>query len=176
MGEGTTRIDDTSIARNNGRTLAAPEEATKALEAEIAVVREELGELVAEMDRRRHEALDIRRHLRRHAVEITLTAIGLVGAATGFVWLGMWRARRRERLTSQADRLRRAMTRMIDRPERVAAEPTVPAKIVTAAANAAVATLIKKALDRAVQHAMDSGRDHSARRDVVEATRPDAAA
>ena len=88
----------------------------------------------------------------------------------------MWRARRRERLTSQADRLRRAMTRMIDRPERVAAEPTVPAKIVTAAANAAVATLIKKALDRAVQHAMDSGRDHSARRDVVEATRPDAAA
>jgi hypothetical protein len=175
MGEGTTRIDDTSTARNNGRTLAAPE-ATKALEAEIAVVREELGELVAEMDRRRHEALDIRRHLRRHAVEITLTTIGLVGAATGFVWLGMWRARRRERLTSQADRLRRAMTRMMDRPERVAAEPTVPAKIVTAATNAAVATLIKKVLDRAVQHAMDSGRDHSARRDVVEATRPDAAA
>ena len=60
---------------------------------------------------------------------------------------------------------------MIDRPERVAAEPGVPARILTAAANAAVATAIKKMLERGFQRArhkeerparLDAARDRAA--------------
>ena len=39
---------------------------------------------------------------------------------------------------------------MTERPERVAAEPTIPGKIVTAAANAAVAMLVKKVLEHGI--------------------------
>lgn len=148
MGEGTTGLETTTTDRRDGHQALVPADVKKALEAEIIVLREELGELGAELDRRRHEMLDVRHHVRRHAFEGTVTTLALVGAATGFVWLGGWRARRRNRLMSQAPRLRHAVTRMIDRPERVAAESTVPMKILTAAANAAVATLMKKGLER----------------------------
>ncbi len=40
-----------------------------------------------------------------------------------------------------------AIARMTEHPERVATEPTIPAKIVTAAASAAVAALVKKLLE-----------------------------
>ena len=56
------------------------------------------------------------------------------------------------------DRLREAVSRMVDRPDRVAAEPGIPVKILTAAANAAVATAIKKALERGFQRAMSTPR------------------
>ena len=46
---------------------------------------------------------------------------------------------------------------MTEHPERVAAEPTIPAKIVTAAASAAVAALVKKLLERGVT-ALANGR------------------
>jgi hypothetical protein len=44
---------------------------------------------------------------------------------------------------------------MVDRPERVAAEPTVPVKILTAAATATVATLVKKGLEQIVGFVLD---------------------
>jgi hypothetical protein len=47
---------------------------------------------------------------------------------------------------------------MVDRPERVATEPTVPRRILAAAGSAAVATLIRKALEPAVQHLVNRAR------------------
>jgi hypothetical protein len=52
---------------------------------------------------------------------------------------------------------------MIDRPERVAAEPGVPARILTAAANAAVATVIKRILERGLQRALHRNEERPAR-------------
>ena len=46
---------------------------------------------------------------------------------------------------------------MTEHPERVATESTIPAKIVTAAASAAVAALVKKLLERVVVKVMDAG-------------------
>ena len=46
---------------------------------------------------------------------------------------------------------------MTEHPERVATEPTIPAKIVTAAASAAVAARVKKLLERGVT-ALANGR------------------
>ena len=70
---------------------------------------------------------------------------------------------------------------MVDRPERVAAEPTVPAKILTAAATAAVATLVKKGLEWIVRVVLDgSGHRHAstaarARRPALSANGPPSA-
>jgi hypothetical protein len=147
MGERTRGLDD----------VPAPREAARQLGGEIAALRGELDVLVRELDRRRHEALDVKLQLRRHAVGATVTGAAFVAAAAGFVWLGAWRDRRRQRLMSRAGHLRRALSRMIEQPERVAAEPTVPVKILTAAANAAVAAVIKNVLERVVMRALEAG-------------------
>jgi hypothetical protein len=68
-----------------------------------------------------------------------------------------WRRGRRARLTAKAGRFYHALSRMTEHPERVAAEPTILAKIVTTAASAAVAALAKKLLERAVVRVMDAG-------------------
>ena len=119
-----------------------------ALGDEVAHVRDELDVLLGELDRRRHEALDVPLQLRRHATGVGVTVLALTFAAAGSVWLTMWRRRRRARLSARMGRLSQAITRMTERPERVAAEPTIPAKIFTAAANAAVAMLVKKLLEQ----------------------------
>lgn len=174
MGERTTGVDDARLAAGNGAGGEgdSPRKTVRELEAQVVELRDELGELIGELDRRRHAAFDVRRQLRRHAREVALTGLALVSVAAGFVWLGAWRARRRRSLDSRAQRLQRAMSRMIDRPERVAAEPTVPMKIVTAAASAAVAALIKKLLDRAVQQAADRHRLAASPRPTPAQARP----
>jgi hypothetical protein len=154
MGEGTPGLD--------------------ALGSEIAEVRGDLDSLLGELDRRRHEALDVPLQLRRHGVGVALTVVALVATAAASVWLAGWRRRRRDRLGAQAGRLRQALARMTEHPERVAAEPSAPVKIATAAANAAVAALVKKVLERGLQSVLQAdgaaprvrsieGRDGAAR-------------
>jgi hypothetical protein len=154
MGEGTDRVDIAAHDGHRDTDAPGPRETAQGLGEEIAAVRGELDVLVAELDRRRHEALDLRLHIRRHAPGIALTAIAFVGAAAAFVWVGAWRARRRQRLVARAGRLRLAVSRLMEHPERVASEPTIPGKIMTAAANAAVAAVIKKTLERFLAEAM----------------------
>jgi hypothetical protein len=129
----------------------SPRENSRQLEGEIAVLRDELTGLVAELDRRRHELTDFKLQARRHVLGVTLTGASLLASAAGFVWLSVWRSRRRSQATARMGRLREAVSRMVDRPDRAAAEPGIPARILTAAANAAVATAIKKVLERSLQ-------------------------
>jgi hypothetical protein len=159
MGERTPRLDTSS----NSRESQAPRAAAEALGGEIAVVREELDTLLGELDRRRHEALDVPLQLRRHAFGVSLTVLALVITATGSVWLTLWRRRRTERLGARAGRLRQAISRMTEHPDRVAAEPTMAGKIAIAAANAAVAVLVKKLLEGVAQRVMDAGSDGTPR-------------
>jgi len=140
----------------------SPRESSRQLEGEIAVLRDELSGLVAELDRRRHELTDVKRQVKRHAVGATLTGLGLLASAAGFVWLGAWRARRRRTAAASIGRLREAVSRMVERPKRVAAAPGVPAKILTAAATAAVASAIRKLLTRAFRYALRSRAERDA--------------
>ena len=142
-------------AHGSARPGSSPRENVRRLEGEIAVLRDELAGLVAELDRRRHELTDFKLQARRHAVGAALTGAGLLMSAAGFVWLSAWRRRQRSKATARMERLREAVSRMVTRPDRVA-EPGILAKIVTAAANAAVATAIKKILGRGLQRAMIS--------------------
>jgi hypothetical protein len=131
---------------------------SEALGGEIATVRDELDALLAELDRRRHELLDVRLQLRRHAVGTALTTLALVGTAAGAVWLGRWRQRRQQRPSALAGRLREAIVRMTAHPERVAAEPTMGGKILTAAASAGAALLVRKVLEQAVRRLLEPPR------------------
>lgn len=136
----------------------SPRENARQLEGEIAVLRDELTGLVAELDRRRHELTDFKLQARRHVLGLTLTGASLLASAAGFVWLSVWHSRRRSQTTARMRRLQEAVSRMVNRPDRVAAEPGIPARILTAAANAAVATAIKKVLERCLQRAMSLKR------------------
>jgi hypothetical protein len=122
-------------------------EGVRQLGGEIAMLREELSGLVAELDRRRHEALDLKRQVKRHALRTALTATGLVAAGVTIVWLAAWRSHRREAIPSRWARTRRALSRMIDKRAPVAAEPSVASKIVPATVSAVMAILAKRALD-----------------------------
>jgi hypothetical protein len=110
--------------------------------------RTDLSALVAELDRRRHELTDVRLQMRRHALGVTITVLAMSAAAVGSVAYGRWRAGRRKTVVARGRRLRDALNRMIDRPERVAAEPTMMQRILSSAGSAAAAFLLKAALQR----------------------------
>jgi hypothetical protein len=134
-------------------------EGTSRVVQEIAAARYELDELLAELDRRRHELFDLRAQLRRHALGATLTGLAFVATAAAGVGLGAWRRRRRQRLAARAGRLTEAISRMAEHPERVAAEPTMAGKIIAAAASAAAAALAKKLLERGVERVLAPDRE-----------------
>lgn len=126
---------------------AQPPRDPRPIEAEIMRRRGELTTLVAELNRRRHELTDVGLQVRRHALGVAATVLAVGAVAAGSIALGVWRARRRNTLTARGGRLREAFGRMIDRPERVAVEPTVTQRIIGSAGSAA-AFLIKAALER----------------------------
>jgi hypothetical protein len=127
---------------------APPARKAPAIAEAITRRRGDLTACVAELDRRRHELTDVRLQIRRHARGVTLTVLAMSAAAAGSVAYGMWRARRRNTLIARGSRLRDALGRMLDRPERVAAEPTITQRILSSAGSAAAAFLVKAALNR----------------------------
>jgi len=154
MGEGTSRVGQDTPNRH-----ATAQE----LGGEIAVVRYELDELLAEFDRRRHQLFDVRLQLRRHALGATLTTVAFVATAAAGVGLNVWRQRRRQRFTARAGRLRHTISRMTEHPERVAGEPTISGKIIAAAASTAAAALVKRLLERGVDRLLEPvGREDRA--------------
>jgi hypothetical protein len=86
---------------------AAHEPKAPEIEGQIEGLRSELDELVGELDRRRHEAMDVRLQIRRHprvaGVVLALAALTVVGRLT------VLRRRRFESLSSRAVNLARAL-------------------------------------------------------------------
>lgn len=106
----------------------SPREAVRQLDDEIARLREELSGLVAELDRRRHEALDIKLQVKRHGLKTALTAASLLTAGTGLVWLAAWR--------------RRALAK----------------KALSVAASAGIAAVVRRVLGRGIELASNQTR------------------
>jgi hypothetical protein len=137
MGEGADRVSA------NGKA-----EVPEVIEGRIGLLRHELGDLVAELDRRRHEATDIRLQIKRHPLIAGAAAVTVAAAVGGIIAFAVWNARRRERPVERARRARRAMQRLMDDPDHMAREPSVTEKILAAAGTAAASLLIKRAFDR----------------------------
>jgi hypothetical protein len=137
MGEGADRVSA------NGKA-----EVPEVIEGRIGLLRHELGDLVAELDRRRHEATDIRLQIKRHPLIAGAAAVTVAAAVGGIIGFAIWNARRRERPVERARRARRAVQRLMDDPDHMAREPSVTEKILAAAGTAAASILIKRAFDR----------------------------
>ncbi len=114
----------------------SPEDVRR-VSGEIDVLRHDLGSILSELDRRRREMTDVRLQMRRHPVVVVAaagTAALLLGGALALL---LRDRRRRSRPTVRAREARRALARLLDHPHRVAAEPSMGAKIATAAGVAA---------------------------------------
>ena len=115
MGEGTTRVANTNGSAARVRELGHETETTL----------QELDELVSELDRRRHQAFDWRLQVRRHARALALLGVGVV-VVVG-VGVSVARSRRQHTLAARlaeladrGERLRQALGRIIDDPDRLA--------------------------------------------------------
>ena len=121
------------------------------IEEELSSIREEIGDLLRELDRRRRELLDVRLQLRRHPVAIPVAGVA-VAAILGWAVARLLRSgQHKQRRRHQTRQLRRALGRMLDHPERVArGEPPPGEKILVAIGTAVAAFLVKRALAQAV--------------------------
>jgi len=121
---------------------------------DVDSLRRELGRLVSELDRRRHELLDLRGQLRKHPRVVIGAAAGAALLLGGLVALSVGNRRRRARPAVRAFEARRALVRLLDHPHRVAAEPSMGVKIATAAGVAAGTVLARRLAERLVARAM----------------------
>lgn len=129
--------------------IAAPRpRAPRAIEEEIRRRRVEIGALAAELDRRHRALTNPRELLRRHAAGVAVAVLAVGAAVAGSIAYRAWRARHADTLVARGGRLREAVGRMIDRPERVAVEPTATQRIIGSAGSALAAFVIKAALER----------------------------
>lgn len=139
MGEGTDRVTD-----------GAGDQQVSRVSAEIDGLRGELGTLVAELDRRRHELFDVGLQVRRHPVAVAIAAATAALVLGGLVAVMVRGRRDRRRPTVRAREARRALARLLDHPDRVAAEQSVVQRVVAAAGVAAGSALAKRMVDRYV--------------------------
>jgi hypothetical protein len=117
---------------------------------EIDSLRGELGGLVAELDRRRREAVDLRLQLRRHPVLVASVVAGAAILVGGALAALVTARRHRQRPSVRARNTRRALARLLEHPHRVAAEPSMANKIATAVGIAVATTLAKRLVVRSV--------------------------
>jgi hypothetical protein len=135
MGQGADRV--------NG----AREDAVDRVEGEIDSLRGELGGLVAELDRRRHEVFDVRLQLQRHPLAAAIAAAAAALVVGGLLAVAVRTRRERRRPSVRARQARRALARLLDHPDRVAAERSVGNRVATAVLTLAATTLVKRLID-----------------------------
>jgi lysylphosphatidylglycerol synthetase-like protein (DUF2156 family) len=135
----------------------------KELATRIVSLRGDLGDLISELDRRRHEAFDLRLQMRKHPVAVAVVGV-TVATLIGVGIAAIVRDRRdRERPVEKARRARRALQRLMDDPEHMAREATVGEKILAAAGTAAASILVRRAMNQVVpaRPPPDSRRDRA---------------
>lgn len=177
MGEGTNRmighapVDEKTLNLTGAATVVktdvapgaaadgdedlSPAKRTQLIEGEIDELRDELGVLVSELDRRRHEAMDVKLQIQRHAVPVALIGLGALAAVGALIAWRIHAKQERDRPMERARRLRIALERAAEHPDRVAAQdPTkvsqIGAKVLTVAATTAAIAVTKKLVDRAM--------------------------
>jgi hypothetical protein len=117
---------------------------------EIDALRGDIGNLVAELDRRRHELFDLRLQAKRHPLLVVAVTAGAALVLGGLVALSVRTRREKRRPVNRAREVRSAVARLLDHPDRVGAEMTLTDKILGAAGVAAGTALAKRLVDRMV--------------------------
>jgi hypothetical protein len=119
------------------------------IEREIEDVRKRLDKSLAELDRRRHELMDVKLQVSKHP-QAVIIAGGAVVLLVGAVWLAARNSRREPEPVQKARRFRWAAARAVEHPERVAREPPLWEKIAATVGTTVAVTLTKRLLDRAL--------------------------
>jgi hypothetical protein len=119
------------------------------MEREIESIRTRLDRSLAEMDRRRHELLDLKLQAHRHPAALWGAGGALLLLLGGGIALALWLSRRRDQLPAKARRFRLAVRRAVDKPDLVArGKGPVWESILASAGGTLAAALTKKALAR----------------------------
>ena len=131
-----------------GTNAKPPEANLDEVGKRVEGARTRLDHLVSELDQRRHVFANAKRTVHDNPLwALTAAAVG-VGIVGGAVALIVRRQQERQELMSRAYRLRRALGRMVDRPDRVApAGSTIPGKLLTAAGTAVTTVLVKRLVE-----------------------------
>lgn len=116
LSENSPYLEDTTTASNVDVPRREPD--PPEVEREIAEVRSELGELVEELDRRRHNALDVRLQAERHPwAAAFISVLGIV--ALGGVTYWIYRRTRREPALTHARKLGHALAVVSKYPDKL---------------------------------------------------------
>ena len=119
------------------------------LQREIETIRENIGGLVSEIDHRRHDLFNVGSKLRKHGMSLAIGGVALISVAAGGLLLARHRARVRQSLPARAARIKAALVRVVDHPERQAPPPqSIGLKILAAAGTAAASILVRRLLQR----------------------------
>jgi len=118
--------------------------------SDIDRLRGELGRLVSELDRRRHEAFDVKLQIRKHPLAAVLAVSAAALVVGGLVAIAVRRRRRERGPVHRAREVRGALARLLDHPDRVAAETTLTDKILGAAGVVAATAVARRLVDRAL--------------------------
>jgi hypothetical protein len=123
------------------------------LEHDVDLIRNNIGDLLGELNHRRHEAFDLKLQFHRHARGFFLVAFALVGAIAGTIALALARRNRRRSLVGRARHvrkaarnLREALGRVVAHPDRIAGGGQGVTGKVAAAGGAAMASVLGKKL------------------------------
>jgi hypothetical protein len=142
-------MNEHQVDRRTDERKGDGQDTERALESDIERLRGELDGMVSELDRRRHEALDLRLQLRRHSGVVA--ALGVVAVLVSVVGVMAWSAsrRRQDRLVDRVQNLARAIAIMSRNPDRLerALEGKRPAG---SAVTSAIAKLAGAAGQRAI--------------------------
>lgn len=117
-------------------------------EHQVEAIREHLGGLLTELDRRRH-AVSPARLARHFPFAAVLGVATLAGVAAGAIAWKVRQSKRDNTLPRRISRLKLAVRRAVNRPEQVAKpEPNLPMKVATAIAVTAAGAITKRLIVR----------------------------
>jgi hypothetical protein len=129
-----------------------PTEKVERLKKDIDAIRGNLGGLIGELDRRRHDAFNLRLQLQRHALPVIIAGTALLAVVGLAIAVGVKRRQEQRALPAKVRRLRRALARMVANPDRVAkGDPHLGLKILRAGGTAAAGVAGKKLARRLVR-------------------------
>lgn len=130
----------------------SPKERAIELSAVIARRRERLGALLTEIEHRRRELFDIRLQLRNNGLPLLLMATGLGGIVAFSLGARARRVHNEQRLVARFRRAKKAVSRALKDPDRVAAPPPdLGKKVLVAIASAVATTLVTAVVKRIVE-------------------------
>jgi hypothetical protein len=97
MGEGTNGLMQRHNGVDGSSDVADPNDgkSVQQLEQKVGLIREHLTDVVSELDYRRHELMDVKGQLRKHAGLIAGIAGGAVLIAGGIIGFSVYRSRTR---------------------------------------------------------------------------------